>query len=136
MVEYRIRNKKKAEQIAKKIGSAATLEAVAQATGQTVMRSDSIMFSSNFVPNLGQEPKVIGAAFNKASQSKISAPIYGEMGVFVIKVENVSAVANPNFDAKQQQIEQQQRQRQMMGDRPVEVLKKAADIKDYRSKFY
>jgi peptidyl-prolyl cis-trans isomerase D len=136
MVEYRIRNKKKAEQIAKKIGSAATLEAVAQATGQTVMRSDSIMFSSNFVPNLGQEPKVIGAAFNKSNQSKISAPIYGEMGVFVIKVENVSAVANPNFDAKQQQIEQQQRQRQMMGDRPVEVLKKAADIKDYRSKFY
>jgi peptidyl-prolyl cis-trans isomerase D len=135
MVEYRIRNDKKAEQIIKKIGNANTLEAVAQATGQQVQRVDSIAFNSGFIPNLGAEPKVLGAAFNTAYQAKPSGPIKGEMGVFVVKVDNIGAVPNPNFDAAaQRQALQQQQQGAAYG--VLQALKKAANIKDYRDKFY
>jgi peptidyl-prolyl cis-trans isomerase D len=135
MLEYKIRNEKKAEQIIKKIGSANTLEAVAQATGQQVARVDSIAFMSGFIPNIGAEVKVLGAAFNAANQAKISAPIKGELGVFVIKVENISAVPNAGFDAVMQrkQIEQQQ---EGAAFRVLEALKKSANVKDYREKFY
>jgi peptidyl-prolyl cis-trans isomerase D len=135
LVEYKIRNEKKAEQIIKKIGNASSLEAVAQATGQQVMRSDSIAFNSPYIPNLGNELKVLGAAFNANNQSKISAPIKGEIGVFLIKVDNISAVANSNFDAAsiKQQMEMQMESQSM---RMVEALKKSATIKDYREKFY
>jgi peptidyl-prolyl cis-trans isomerase D len=135
MVENIVRNEKKAEQIIKKIGNANTLEAVAQATGQTVQRADSLSFSAFFVPNVGSEQKLLGAAFNPAFQNKISAPIKGQAGVFVIKVENISAVPNPMFDAAQmkQSMEMQQQQQAM---RLIEAMKKSAKITDNRATFY
>jgi peptidyl-prolyl cis-trans isomerase D len=136
LVEYKIRNTKKAEQIIKKIGNAATLDAVAQATGQRVFQTDSVTFSNSFIPNVGNELRVLGASFNKEYQTKISPPIKGEIGVFVIKVNNVSAMPNPNFDTKMQQQAIQQQMGAMTGYRTMEVMKKAADIKDERIKFF
>lgn len=136
LVEYKVRNEKKAENIVKKIGSAASLEAVAQATGQQINKADSITFSSTFIPNVGNEMKVLGASFNKDYQSKISGPIKGEIGVFVIKIDNITAVPNPNFDAKAQQQAMQQQMGAMMGYRAMEIMKKAANIKDNRIKFF
>ncbi|WP_205508042.1 peptidylprolyl isomerase [Longitalea arenae] len=136
LVEYKVRNIKKAENIIKKIGNASTLEAVAQATGQQVMKADSIVFNSSFIPNVGNELKVLGAAFNKEYQTKVSPPIKGEIGVFVIKVDNVSAVPNPNFDAKAQQAAMQQQMGTMIGYRAIEIMKKSANIKDNRIKFF
>jgi peptidyl-prolyl cis-trans isomerase D len=135
MVEPRVRNEKKAEQIVKKIGNASTLEAVAQATGQTIQKIDSLAFSAMFVPNVGQEMKLLGAAFNPNFQSKISAPIKGEAGVFVIKVENISAVPNPLFDAAQTKkgLEMQQ---ENAAFRLIEAMKKSAKIVDNRATYY
>lgn len=135
MVEPRVRNEKKAEQIVKKIGNATTLEAVAQATGQTIQKLDSLAFNSMFVPNIGQEMKLLGAAFNPNFQSKISGPIKGENGVFVIKVENISAVPNPLFDAAQTKkgMEMQQENATF---RLIETMKKSAKIVDNRATFY
>jgi peptidyl-prolyl cis-trans isomerase D len=135
MVEYRIRNDKKAEQITKMIGNANTLEAIAQAVKQPVLRVDSIQFNSPFIPNVGAEQKLLGAAFNPAFKDKVSGPIKGELGVFVIKVENIVAVPNPNFDAAAQKQAMQQQQ-EGMAFRALEALKKAANVKDYREKFY
>jgi peptidyl-prolyl cis-trans isomerase D len=136
LVEYKVRNEKKAENIVKKIGNASTLDAVAQATGQQVNRADSITFSSTFIPNVGNEMRVLGASFNKEYQTKISGPIKGEIGVFVIKIDNITAVPNPNFDAKAQQQAMQQQMGAMIGYRAMEIMKKAADIKDNRIKFF
>jgi peptidyl-prolyl cis-trans isomerase D len=136
LVEYKVRNEKKAENIVKKIGSAATLDAVAQATGQQVLKADSVTFSSTFIPNVGNEMRVLGASFNKDYQTKISGPIKGEIGVFVIKVDNITAVPNPNFDAKAQQQTMQQQMGAMIGYRAMEIMKKAANIKDNRIKFF
>ncbi len=69
-VEPILRNQKKADIIIKKLGSPATLEAAAAASGQTVQRADSLLFSSPYIPNAGQENKVIGSAFNKALAGK------------------------------------------------------------------
>jgi len=136
LVEYKIRNTKKAEQIIKKIGSPASLDAVAQATGQHVLKADSVTFSSTFIPNVGNELKVLGASFNKDYQTKVSGPIKGEIGVFVIKIDDITAMPNPNFDAKQAQMAAQQQMGAMINYRTIEILKKAADIKDYRIKFF
>src|SRR5262249_19319942 len=124
MVEPLIRNQKKAEVIKKKIGSANTLDAVATATQQAVMRADSIRFSSPFIPNVGQEPKVIGAAFNKANQAKPSAPIAGNIGVFVIQTENISAVSDGGMNAEMQRKAVMDQMRQTAGFRSVDELRR------------
>jgi PPIC-type PPIASE domain. len=135
MVEYILKNEKKAEQIIKKIGNANTLEAVSQAVGQPVQKADSLSSSGGFIPGIGMEKKVFGAAFNSEYQNKLSPPIKGELGVFVLKVENIFAVPNPGFDAEQMQksLEMQQENRSYG---IIQALRKAAKIKDYRSEFY
>jgi peptidyl-prolyl cis-trans isomerase D len=134
LVEFQVRNQKKAEVIKKKIGTASTLDAVAAATQQSVLSADSVRFSSPFIPNVGQEPKVIGAAFNKAYQSAVSAPITGNGGVFVLKTEAISAVADGGINAEEQRKTMMQQMRQSAGFRAVDALRKAADVKDERSK--
>jgi len=89
------------------------------------------------IPNAGQEPKVIGSAFNKALAGKpASQPIAGNGGVFVIKVENVSATSNPNADLQQQRFMQEQQQKSRIFGTMMESLRKQAKVKDDRGKFY
>ncbi len=133
-VEFIIRNKKKAEVITKKIGTAGTLEAVASATQQAVLRADSVRFASPFIPNVGQEPKVIGAAFNKANQAKPSAPIAGNAAVYVIKTENISAVSDGGVNPEDQRRMMMQQMGQAAGFRALEALRKSAKVKDERAK--
>lgn len=137
-VEPILRNKKKAEVLAKKLGNPTSLEAAATAAGTTVMHADSLHFTQPFIPNAGQEPKVVGAAFDKQLAGKpISPVIIGNVGVYVIKVDNVGATSNPNADINQQRfvLEQQQRNQISLGAL-TESMRKQAKIKDYRSNFF
>lgn len=132
MVEPILRNKKKAEQLKKKIGTAASLEAVANASGQQIGTVDTLRYADAFIPNLGPEVKVIGAAFNKANQNKASAVIDGQLGVFVIKTGTIGALPNLAADLEAQRRSMQAQQKQMSSYQSFEALKKAAKIEDTR----
>ena len=134
MIEVLLRNKKKAAQIIQKLGKPATLEAAAGAGGQTIQRADSVSFGAGFIPNVGQELKVIGAAFHKAWQGKVTPPIGGSGGVFVLRTDNVFARPNPNADIEQQRNMFLMQQRSTISYRAIEAMKKAATIKDNRGK--
>jgi peptidyl-prolyl cis-trans isomerase D len=132
-----LRNQKKAEMIIKKIGNASTLEAIAAATAQQVRKSDSVSFSTPYIPNLGQEGKVVGMSFDKALTGKAVSPlIEGNAGVFAIKVDNVSAKASLSADLAQAQKAQEQMQESIFQRQAVDALRKDASIKDNRGKFY
>jgi peptidyl-prolyl cis-trans isomerase D len=135
MVEVLLRNRKKAAQIIQKIGKPATLEAAAGTAGQTIQRADSVGFAAGFIPNVGQEIKVIGAAFNKAWQGKVTPPIGGNGGVFVLRTESVFARPNPSADIEQQRNMFLMQQRSSISYRAIEAMKRAATIKDNRAKF-
>ncbi len=134
-IEFIVRNKKKAEQIIKKIGTATTLEAAASATATHVQTADSIGFSSPVIPNVGQEAKVIGATFSKEWKGKVTPPIVGNGGVFVIKSRNLSAKPNVNGNIEQQRTSMLMQMKSMSGYRSLEALKKAAEVKDNRAQF-
>ena len=136
LVEYIIKNKKKSELIKNKIGSANTLEAVASATAQQVLKADSIKFTAPFFPNAGQESKVGGYVFYPGAKGKVSAPLAGNSGVYVVRTENVYALANDAANIEQQRQAMLQSQKMQGMNRIEEALKKAATIKDYRSKFF
>jgi peptidyl-prolyl cis-trans isomerase D len=126
-------NEKKAQQIiSAKFKGGSTIEAVAQSTGQTVMRADSVNFGQPFIPNVGNEPRITGAAFNKTLQGKVSDPIAGNTGVFVIKGERIYAMANTTMNVEDLRKQMEMQQKQMGSYRSMEALKKAADVKDSR----
>lgn len=138
LVEATLLNKKKAEIIKKNIGNPTTLEAVAQATGQPVQQSDSLTFASTFIPNVGQEIAVVGAAFNKKYEEQPSEAITGNAGVFVIKTNNVYAIPNPAFDVVNQQATMLTFQERALSDPRtiLDILKKEIKIKDNRREFF
>ena len=112
-----------------------TLEDYAKNAHQQVQTVDSLSFRSFIVPGLDNEPQFIGAAFNKQIQGKVSSPIAGMKGVFVLKGEGISGVANMGQTAEMMRTQMEQALKQPMSQE-VTALRKAADVKDYRSKFY
>jgi peptidyl-prolyl cis-trans isomerase D len=132
-----IMNEKKAQQIiSSKFKGGNTIEQVAQGAGVAVLRADSVSFAQPFIPNIGNEPKIAGAAFNQTLKGKVSEPIAGNTGVFVIRGENISALANTSQNVEDLRKQLENQQKQMGGYRSIEALKKAADIKDNRFEFY
>jgi peptidyl-prolyl cis-trans isomerase D len=111
-----------------------TLEAIAASAGTSVQRADSLSFAAPFIPNMGSEPKVIGAAFNKSLQGKVSDLIIGTSGVYALRVEsNAAKLATIDEAGVKQTLIQAAR---MSAFRGLDALKKSASITDNRSKFY
>ena len=134
-----IRNNKKADIIKKKIGSNPTLESVASAYGKQIQGAgadSTITFNSQIINGVGMESKVIGAAFNKDYQSKVSPLIDGTTGVFIVKVNSIQnkpaetpEQVNARATSKIGNIRSQT-------NSWYEGLRKQADIVDERSKHY
>jgi peptidyl-prolyl cis-trans isomerase D len=132
-LEQKVREEKKAELIAKKINGAASLDAIAQTMGQTVMQLDSLSLNGSN-PNLGYEPKVMGYTFNSAFQpNTVSPAIKGQNGVYYITVLN--RVSNPVPEQFVQQVAGRQRameegqMRNAIGQLLQQAVSKQADVK-------
>ncbi len=137
VVERLLINHKKAETIAKKIGNITTLEAAAATLGgRNIEVVDSLRLTGSASPVLGQEPKIFGAAFNPANKGKVvPQAIEGAQGVYVLRVDNVSATSVIDANVAEQRKAMYQ-QGKMRAAYPQAALQEAADIKDYRSKIY
>jgi peptidyl-prolyl cis-trans isomerase D len=134
MVENIVRNEKKAKIIIDTKFKGNTLESYSAASGAPILHADSLSFAAPFISGIGSEPKVVGAVFNKASLNKVSSPIAGATGVFGLKVENMGAkAATMDLVTIKQNMLQSSR---MVSYRGLDALKKAAEVKDYRSKFF
>jgi len=135
-VEPIVRNEKKAKQIIGTKIKGNTLDAIAKTAGTSVQRADSVSFQAFIIPNIGNEVKIIGAAFNKQIQNRISEPIAGATGVFVIRGEGALATSSlsSNPTTLRQTLETQMKSQ--IGYTAINALRQAADVKDYRSTFY
>ncbi len=136
-VEPLLRNHKKAELIQKKIGSITSLEAAATALGGKSIESvDSLRMSGSQSTIVSSEPKVIGAAFHPANKGKVvPVAIEGTSGVYVVKVNNVSATAVANANVAEQRKSKYE-EAKMRGGYPQQVLIEAAEIKDNRREIF
>ena len=139
-VEYLVKNEKKAAQIKTKLKTTPTLESAAAAYKLqvgTAGADSSITFSSQIINGIGQEPKVIGAAFNKTYQSKVSEPITGNNGVYLVKVNSIgNKPADSAEGIAKQATDRMKSLSQQINSGWFESLKKLATIKDDRSKTF
>ncbi len=132
-VEGIIRDQKKAVQI-KQNFKGNTIEEIANSAKTIVQAADSISFNYSMIPGIGNEPKIVGAAFNKGLLNKPSAPIAGNAGVFVISVKNQGAkVASQDLSSFEADLLNRTRS---VVYRTNVGLKKVAKIVDNRIKVY
>jgi len=139
-VEPILINKKKADIISKKLNNPSTLEAAAAAYNvqvQTTGEDSTLTFNAPIINGIGQEPKVEGAVFNKTYQTKVSPPIAGNSGVFVIKVNGVFTKEPVNQELEKLQANDELNKNvQSTLSSSFQELKNTAEIKDYRSRFF
>jgi len=132
-VEGIIRDQKKAEKI-KLTLKGNSIDAIASNVKALVQTADSLSFANSIVAGIGNEPKIIGAAFNKSLVNKASSPIVGNSGVFVISVNNQGAMqAMVDFNLYKEELLNRTRSSIF---RSNASLKKIAKIEDNRFKLY
>ena len=132
-VEGILRDQKKAAQL-KLNFKGNSIEEIAANVKSVVQPADSINFNFSMIPGIGNEPKLVGAAFNKGLLNKPSTPIAGNAGVFVISVRSQGAKAS-NQDISNFEAELLNRTRSVVY-RTNTGLKKVAKIVDNRTKVY
>ena len=131
-VEPLIKNEKKAAILKKKM-TGATLEAVSKTTGSTISPAVGASMASPVIPNLGYEPKVVGAALGLAT-GKTSKVIEGNSGIFMVKTK-VLTKAPTVADYKTQTDQINQQTKGSASYRIIQSLKDKAKIEDNRGKF-
>lgn len=131
-VEPILKNKKKAEILKAKL-TGSTIEAIAKSAGVTVQQATNVTLENPVLPGgVGQEPKVVGNAFALAA-NKISAPIEGNTGVYVVK--NISTVKAPAIANHAEYVAKVKAQSASDANRILPALKNNAKIEDNRLQF-
>ena len=121
---------KKSAEIAEQINGLADMQAIAEALGTTVSTKDGVAFAS--MNAQGLDPKFIGAA-SVAEEGKISAPLAGNLGVYVYTVTGRETGAfYTEDDAKVRDAQMAQYSNQLV----VPVMMDDAEVKDNRARFY
>ncbi len=121
----------KAKRIASQLQGANNLEAVAQKTGSTVQTA-TITFANPQIGSLGYDAKAVGALYNNLKDGKMTAPIIGENGVYVFKInKTIKAPKTENYEVQREQMLNSERQG--VYNRVRQALYKVADPVDNRT---
>ena len=131
-VEQILKNKKKAEKIKAKL-TGSSLLAIATANKVTVQQAIDLTIENPAMPGAGYEPKVVGTAF-AAAAGKVSAPIEGNAGVYVVVTK--TTVKAPNLKKHDEYVNKLKQQVSSYAGRVVNALRNEADIQDNRAEFY
>jgi peptidyl-prolyl cis-trans isomerase D len=140
-IENKVKQQKKADKISAIIESkrqgTKTLEELAKNLNVDVQPVAGLHFTSSTLGNAGVEANVIAAAC-ALEKGKMSAPITGENGVYVLKVNNIDQPADNDLKSKVPVVRNYIERN--FGARTnyyaYDALKELARIKDNRREFY
>jgi peptidyl-prolyl cis-trans isomerase D len=103
--------------------------------GLSIDSVKNLTFASQMAGSLGNEPKLIALA-PFAEANKVSAPIEGNMGVIVFEVLQKKESDAPYNEQQEKMKLGSMRSPQSVFYLALEALKKAADVKDERYRFF
>lgn len=134
---FAIRDKKKemlVEKMQKAMNGTNSLDNIAKNVQSSVNSADNVIFANPFIPNLSNEPALVGTVFG-LKKDQISKPVAGENGVYVVKVVSFNDIKAPEkFDNERKMMAAQQGGQAQ--DQALEALRKKADVKDLRYYYY
>ena len=93
-----------------------------------------VNFNSTYAGSIGNEPALF-AQVASAKEGELSQPIKGNMGAFVYKVISKTESSAP-YNEKEEMAMLSERQRYMNSYLIIDALKKAADIEDFRYRYF
>lgn len=133
-VEMLVANELKGEKIKEQI-SGNDLNGIAAQFALNVDTVATVAFNSTFVPNLGNEPKVINLVFN-SSLNETAGPVIGNSGVFMVRPLLITIADQAASNYIQQKSASESKVKNEVNFKFMEALKKNADIEDNRFTYY
>lgn len=133
-IEPAVRNKVKARMLKEKFAGASSVDQAAKKAGSTVTPVQNVVFANPVIPGVGMESRVVGTVFG-LQPSKVSKPIEGEQGVYVVSVNKFTEPAPLTNVYKQKQQMNQMLDQRIQGE-TFQALREKADVKDYRVRFF
>ncbi len=121
---------KMAENVAEKIKGLSSMEAIADALGATVSSQSGVTFASYGSASL--DPQFLGAIAS-APLNKISAPVAGNIGVYVFQVKGRD---NGSFYTEDDAASYEAQKAQYKSQQILPVMMDDADVKDNRARFF
>ncbi|MBT8191210.1 MAG: peptidyl-prolyl cis-trans isomerase, partial [Bacteroidia bacterium] len=132
-IETAVLNAKKGEQLKNSL-QVSTLDDLASQYNVTVETASDIAMNNRFIPGMGNEPDVIGAAFRLDAQA-ISQPIVGNSGVYVIQPLSKQEAGVPtNIPFLKNSVSTATRSQVTF--KLIDNMKKRAEVMDDRYKFF
>jgi len=129
-------NAKKGEYLAEKMKSYnGDLEKIATELGGEKSEVADLSFSSRNLKGFGRENEVIGSVFSKSQEINLG-PIIGVGGVFVVKVNKITAAAETTDYAFSNNKVISNFQRRVDQDNIYKAIKEVTDIEDNRLIFF
>lgn len=136
-IEVALKKQKKIEKLAaeikNKIASAASIDEVSKILGIEIAEASKVRFTNPYINNIGIEPSVVVSALNMQA-GKISDPLKGENGVFVIVVNSIDQPRNPDVFSSRFRLKYALDSRASYEG--YEALKENAKIVDNRIRFF
>ena len=126
-------NRKKAEYIKKQLKGVTSIEAAAEALGVAAQVAENVNFSGSRFGNGGMEPKVVGAAW-ALDVNEMSAPIAGNMGVYVIMPTSKTATG-AELNAEQEKQQLGARAAYSLPYQAISLIQEEANVVDNRANF-
>ena len=134
MVMNAVKAKMLKEKFEKALSGSSNIAAVAQKLGKTPAPVQNLVFANPIIPGLAQENKVVGAVFG-SQVGKLSKPIEGDKGVYVISVDGFTNPAPIGNTYKQKETMILGVTQRSLGA-AFQALQEKSEIKDNRVKFY
>ena len=123
---------KKGVKISKNILKGSSLTEIAKTNG-TIVSNQNATFSNDNLVSIGYEPELLGSIFG-SKIGDISTPIIGRNAVYVIQVNSEDEAIIGNNSQQKKQLKNQEISNANRAT--INVLKDAADVKDYRVDFF
>lgn len=137
-VERIVRNEKKAEKLKadfeKALKNAKTAEDVAMGVKSVAQPIDGLTFNSSNVPFAGGDAKIVGYIFG-SKPGQLSKPFASRDGVHVVFIESFTKAELPTtLNSRKTVLYMEKKSR--IYELIFNALKKAADVKDFRFRYY
>ena len=124
---------KKGVKISQSILKVSSLTEIAKTNGTTIVSNQNATFSNDNLVSIGYEPELLGSIFG-SKIGDISSPIIGRNAVYVIQVNSEDEAIIGNNSQQKKQLKNQEISNANRAT--INVLKDAADVKDYRVDFF
>lgn len=133
-IEPAVANIKKGELLSQSLQGKSLAEA-SSTYGTSIDTLSNVTFSTSFLQDVGNEPKVVGEAF-KLAQGQTSVPIVGNTGVYLLNILTKSTPQSATANIPQLRQQYNSTARAQVASQLMAAMKENAKIKDNRARFY